>query len=73
MFLLILCSYIDLGECQYMWPYCTQPLYHGAMPTIVNVTVLNGLGVSGRIVTKPLWYPYIPKNGHYLEVSKFKV
>ncbi|XP_066902456.1 membrane-bound transcription factor site-1 protease [Halyomorpha halys] len=62
-------SYIDLGECQYMWPYCTQPLYYGAMPTIVNVTVLNGLGVSGRIVSKPLWYPYIPQNGHYLEVS----
>ncbi|XP_014249873.1 membrane-bound transcription factor site-1 protease [Cimex lectularius] len=62
-------SYIDLGECQYMWPYCTQPLYYGAMPTIVNVTILNGLGVSGRIVEKPKWYPYIPQNGHYLEVS----
>lgn len=62
-------SYIDLGECQYMWPYCTQPLYHGGMPTIVNVTILNGLGVSGRIISKPLWYPYIPQMGHYLEVS----
>ncbi|KAK9498135.1 hypothetical protein O3M35_004013 [Rhynocoris fuscipes] len=62
-------SYIDLGECQYMWPYCTQPLYYGAIPTIINVTVLNGLGVSGRIVDKPQWYPYVPQNGHYLEVS----
>lgn len=43
-------SYIDLTECQYMWPYCTQPLYAGGMPTIVNVTILNGLGVSGEVV-----------------------
>ncbi|XP_073999210.1 membrane-bound transcription factor site-1 protease isoform X2 [Rhodnius prolixus] len=62
-------SYIDLGECQYMWPYCTQPLYYSAIPTIINVTILNGLGVSGRIVDKPKWYPYVPQNGHYLEVS----
>lgn len=31
-------SYIDLTECPYMWPYCTQPLYYSAMPTIVNVS-----------------------------------
>lgn len=62
-------SYIDLSECQYMWPYCTQPLYYGAMPTIVNVTILNGLGVSGHVVGKPQWYPYTPEFGHHLEVS----
>jgi membrane-bound transcription factor site-1 protease len=31
-------SYIDLTECPYMWPYCTQAIYYGGMPTIVNVT-----------------------------------
>ncbi|XP_049814659.1 membrane-bound transcription factor site-1 protease isoform X1 [Schistocerca nitens] len=61
-------SYIDLSECQYMWPYCTQPLYYGAMPTIVNVTILNGLGVSGR-VTEVRWHPYTPQFGHHLDVS----
>ena len=35
-------AYVDMTECQYFWPYCTQPLYYGAMPTIVNVTILNG-------------------------------
>ena len=34
--------YVDMTECQYFWPYCTQPLYHGGMATIVNVTILNG-------------------------------
>jgi len=62
-------SYIDLSECQYMWPYCSQPLYYGAMPTIVNVTILNGMGVSGRIVGSPVWSPYIPQNGHLINVS----
>ena len=31
--------YIDLTECPYMWPYCSQPLYYGAMATIVNVSM----------------------------------
>jgi membrane-bound transcription factor site-1 protease len=31
-------SYIDLTECPYMWPYCSQAIYYGGMPTIVNVS-----------------------------------
>ncbi|XP_013785055.1 membrane-bound transcription factor site-1 protease-like [Limulus polyphemus] len=62
-------SYLDLTECPYMWPYCTQALYHGALPTIVNVTILNGMGVSGRIVEKPIWHPYTPQYGHHLELA----
>lgn len=64
-------SYIDLGECQYMWPYCTQPIYYGGIPTIVNVTILNGMGVYGKLSGKPKWYPYIPQQGQYLDVSCF--
>jgi hypothetical protein len=52
-----------------MWPYCTQSLYYGAMPTIVNVTILNGLGVSGHIVGKPQWHPYTPQFGQYLDIA----
>lgn len=52
-----------------MWPYCTQPMYAGAMPVIVNVTILNGLGVSGKIKDKPQWYPYIPQQGQLLDVA----
>lgn len=62
-------SYIDLSECPYMWPYCTQPIYYGGMPVIVNVTILNGLGVSGKIVGKPHWHPYTPQQGHLLEIA----
>uniref|UniRef100_A0A6A7G1N4 Membrane-bound transcription factor site-1 protease n=3 Tax=Hirondellea gigas TaxID=1518452 RepID=A0A6A7G1N4_9CRUS len=62
-------SYIDLTECQYMWPYCTQPIYYSGTPTIVNVTVLNGMGVSGRIINGPVWHPYTPQNGEYLNVG----
>ncbi|KAL0852183.1 hypothetical protein ABMA28_000413 [Loxostege sticticalis] len=51
--------YIDLTECQYMWPYCTQPLYFSAQPTIANVTVINGLGVSGQ-VKEVSWHPHLP-------------
>ncbi|KAK4019943.1 hypothetical protein OUZ56_001941 [Daphnia magna] len=62
-------SYIDLTECQYMWPYCTQPAYHGGMPIIVNVTILNGMGVAGRIIDKPTWHPYTPQYGEYLNLA----
>lgn len=39
------------------------------MPTIINVTILNGLGVSGHIVGKPQWHPYLPQHGHLLDVA----
>lgn len=52
-----------------MWPYCTQPLYYGSMPVIVNTTILNGLGVSGKIINKPTWHPYTPQNGHLLDIA----
>ncbi|KAH9498190.1 Membrane-bound transcription factor site-1 protease [Bulinus truncatus] len=45
-------SYIDLMESPYMWPYCSQPIYYGGMPVIVNVTILNGMGVTGKILDK---------------------
>ena len=38
------------SACPYMWPYCKQALYAGAMGHIANATVLNGLGVVGRLV-----------------------
>ncbi len=31
-------SYIDLSECPYFWPYCSQPLFYDSMPVIVNVS-----------------------------------
>lgn len=34
-------SYLDLTECPYMWPYCSQPLYYGGLPTIVNVRIFT--------------------------------
>jgi len=39
------------------------------MPIAINVTVLNGLGVSGHIVGKPKWHPYTKQQGHRLDVS----
>lgn len=62
-------SYVDLTECPYMWPYCVQPLYAGAIPVVVNVTILNGMGVTGAIVEKPVWHPYLPQNGDRIDIS----
>jgi hypothetical protein len=38
---------LDFTDCPYMWPFCRQPLYAGAMPLMFNATVLNGMGVTG--------------------------
>lgn len=52
-----------------MWPYCTQAVYHTGMPTIVNITIINGLGVSGH-VTEFIWHPYTGNgNGERIDVS----
>lgn len=40
-------STLDLTDCPYMWPYCDQPLYAHAIPIIANITILNGIDVSG--------------------------
>lgn len=60
--------YLDFTE-DYMWPYNTQSLFYTSVPTIVNVTILNGMGVTGRVANKPTWHPYIPQNGNLLNVS----
>ncbi|CAI8016901.1 Membrane-bound transcription factor site-1 protease [Geodia barretti] len=60
---------IDFTDCPYFWPYCSQPMYYAALPVTVNVTLLNGMGVTGRIVGKPTWHPYLQHNGQFLEVS----
>ena len=79
-----------------MWPYCSQPLYYGAMPVVVNVrvwyffldlakigmlyhvlkhyccfqvTVLNGMGVSGVIVDKVIQASWHSINTDYLQVD----
>lgn len=62
-------SYIDLTECPYFWPYCSQPIYHTGMPTIVNMTILNGLSVTGYIRTRPRWKPSLEANGNLLKME----
>lgn len=52
-----------------MWPYCTQAVYYTGMPTIVNVTIINGLGVSGQ-VSEVTWHPYTRDgNGDRVDIS----
>lgn len=48
---------LDFTDCPYMWPFCTQPLYAGALPTIFNATILNAMGVTGTLLGKPSWIP----------------
>lgn len=61
--------YVDFTEDSYMWPYNSQPLYHTSLPVIVNVTILNGMGVTGRVINQPTWHPYSMQNGSLLNVS----
>jgi len=44
-----------LEQCPYMWPFCEQAIYAGGMPTIVNVTILNSMGVVGWYAEAPVW------------------
>uniref|UniRef100_A0A182SSI7 Membrane-bound transcription factor site-1 protease n=1 Tax=Anopheles maculatus TaxID=74869 RepID=A0A182SSI7_9DIPT len=61
-------AYLDFTE-DYMWPYTTQSLYYSSMPVIANVTILNGMGVIGRVITRPTWHPYSNEHGELLNVS----
>uniref|UniRef100_A0A8D8L724 Membrane-bound transcription factor site-1 protease n=1 Tax=Culex pipiens TaxID=7175 RepID=A0A8D8L724_CULPI len=61
-------AYLDFTE-DYMWPYTTQSLYHTSAPVIANVTILNGMGVIGRVINRPTWHPYTNENGQMLNIS----
>lgn len=61
-------AYLDFTE-EYMWPYNSQSLFHTSLPVIVNVTILNGMGVTGKFVNQPTWHPYAALNGNLLNVS----
>ncbi|XP_011213253.2 membrane-bound transcription factor site-1 protease [Bactrocera dorsalis] len=61
-------EYLDTTE-SYMWPYSSQPIYYGSMPIIANVTILNGIAVTGVIKDAPLWHPHTDKHGNVLNVA----
>ena len=42
----VLPATLDLTDCPYMWPYCTQPAFATAQPLIVNLTLLNSQSVT---------------------------
>ncbi|CDS43691.1 membrane bound transcription factor site 1 [Echinococcus multilocularis] len=56
-------SYLDFTECPYFWPYCSQPLYASGIPVVVNVTIVNSMGVHGRIVDRPVFHPHLNGDG----------
>ncbi|EDW19763.2 uncharacterized protein Dmoj_GI11330 [Drosophila mojavensis] len=61
-------SSIDFTS-SYMWPYSSQPLFYGSTAAIVNVTILNGISVTGKIIGQPRWVPDPHNFGRYLNIS----
>lgn len=58
---------IDMTDCPRMWPYCSQALYHSALPLMVNLTLMNSAFVVGTIKKPPQWIS--DTNGDHLTVS----
>lgn len=40
---------LDLTQEPYAWPFVRQPIYASAMPLVFNATIVNGMGVTGKI------------------------
>lgn len=60
-------THLDMTD-DYMFPYNTQSIFYTMQPIIVNVTILNGIAVTGR-VAEVQWYPYQNENGNLINVS----
>eukprot|EP00051_Salpingoeca_urceolata_P025354 m.452370 g.452370 ORF g.452370 m.452370 type:complete len:1062 (+) comp20325_c5_seq5:2002-5187(+) len=60
---------LDMTDCPFMSPLCEQPVFYGSIPLVVNLTVLNGLGVTGHIVSTPAWRPNTDNGGDKVDVS----
>eukprot|EP01147_Barroeca_monosierra_P000684 gene684-3984_t len=59
----------NMSDCPYFSPYCEKGLYHGAQPLVVNFTIINGLGPTGKFVQHPRWHPLHSHYAHLLEIS----
>ncbi|KAK9806804.1 hypothetical protein WJX72_003461 [[Myrmecia] bisecta] len=46
---------LSFQDCPFMWPFCRQPLYANALPTMFNATVLNGMGLTGTFSEEPVF------------------
>ena len=55
--------------CPYMWPFCTQAIYHGMQPLIINTTILNSMGVTGHIDGPPVFEPTPGQGAACLDVG----
>ncbi|VDO03689.1 unnamed protein product [Rodentolepis nana] len=64
-------SFLDFSDCPHFWPYCSQPLYATGIPVIVNVTIINSMGVHGRVVDRPVFHPILKEGGggSYLDIG----
>lgn len=61
-------DHIDTSECPYLWPLCSQPLFHSSLPLMVNLTIINPASISGTIDSPPQWLPE-DDLGEHLTVS----
>ncbi|GMT33116.1 hypothetical protein PFISCL1PPCAC_24413 [Pristionchus fissidentatus] len=62
-------SHLDSLDCPYLWPFCADPLYAGALPKIINITIISGLSVSSRIEEPPVWEPFSTESANVLRIS----
>lgn len=44
---------LDFTACPMFWPYCAQPIFVGAQPVTVNLTILNSIDVSSTYISDP--------------------
>lgn len=55
-------SKLDLSPCAhaggYLWPLCSQPLFYGGMPLLLNITILNGMALHSNVSRPPAWRPF---------------
>lgn len=59
---------IDLADCPYAWPYCTQPLHAHGLPVGLNATVVNGMAATGSFEGPPVFKP-TDEGGKLLHVT----
>ena len=44
-------------------------LMHVFLNACFQITILNGMGVTGKLKSKPVWQPFAPQFGNYVDVA----
>ena len=70
MIITIIMNFFTITDCPYMWPWCRTAIYPTSRPLLINFTIMNSMGKTGR-VTQIKWVEYLTDSDNIKDREAF--